>query len=129
LVYRPLTIQTLHTKCIQHHLTVERTAHGYNLIQCFFLPSLQKNGTDTITIPAGKWNASLYLQSEAMTASLIGDGEDLIFHFEDGSGGNPDNSESDSTRDLENCGGGGSTWGPTQIATDTDDAEMDDPSK
>ncbi|KKK50559.1 hypothetical protein LCGC14_3123800, partial [marine sediment metagenome] len=42
-----------------------------------------KNGTDTITIPAGKWNASLYLQSEAMTASLISDGEDLIFHFED----------------------------------------------
>ncbi len=62
-----------------------------------------KNGTDTITIPAGKWNASLYLQSEAMTASLIGEGEDMIFHLEDGDGVDPDNSESDATRDLQTC--------------------------
>ena len=69
------------------------------LLSSFFT----KNGTDTITIPAGKWNASLYLQSEAMTASLIGDGEDLIFHLEDGDGVNPDNSESSASRDLQIC--------------------------
>jgi len=69
------------------------------LLSSFFT----KNGTDTITIPAGKWNASLYLQSEAMTASLVGEGEDMIFHFEDGNGVDPDNSESDATRDLQTC--------------------------
>jgi len=70
-----------------------------------------KNGTDTITVPAGIWSASLYLQSEAMPTSLIGEDEDLIFHFEDGQNVNPDNSEGDSTRDLEGCGGVGcSGW-------------------
>ncbi len=62
-----------------------------------------KNGTDTITIPAGKWNASLYLQSEALPSSLNPNTaySNMTFHFEDGQGVNPDNSESDATRDLQ----------------------------
>jgi len=58
---------------------------------------------DAVTIPAGNWVTSLRIQSEAMPASLKNDGEDMIFHFEDGDGVNPDNSEGISNRDLELC--------------------------
>jgi len=79
-----------------------------------------KNGTDDITVPAGLWTASLQLQSEAMPGSLIGDDEDLIFHFEDGEGVDPDNSEGDSDRDLEGCG---ATSYTQEISTGSNDAE------
>ncbi len=65
------------------------------------------NGTKTITIPAGDWVASLTLRSEPVATSLPSGSdvdEDMIFHFEDGQGNNPVNSESDSDRDLEECG-------------------------
>lgn len=77
------------------------------------------NGTDTINTPTGNWVASLRLQSESMPASLVGDGESMIFHFDD-AGAAPDNSEGSSTRDLEGCGL--STFLKT-ITVGADDAE------
>ncbi len=69
------------------------------LLSSFFT----KNGIDTITIPAGKWNASLWLQSEALPSSLhpTNDISNMTFHFEDGPGVNPDNSQGDFSRDLQ----------------------------
>jgi len=59
---------------------------------------------NTITIPAGKWNASLALRSESVATDIQDQNEDMIFHFEDGDGVDPDNSEGDGNRDLEECG-------------------------
>jgi len=65
------------------------------------------NGSNNIIVPAGNWNASLWLRSAELPASLVNDNtEDMIFHFEDGDGVPPDNSESDSDRDLQSCGSG-----------------------
>ena len=64
---------------------------------------MTNNDTSQVIVPAGKWNASLTIQSEAMPPSLIGDNEGMIFHFEDGQAINPDNSEGDSSRDLLAC--------------------------
>jgi hypothetical protein len=61
------------------------------------------NGTLQITVPAGLWTASLQLQSEAMPQTLIADDEAMIFHFEDGSLQDPDNSEGAAARDLQGC--------------------------
>ena len=73
-----------------------------------------------MTVPAGIWTVSMRLQSEAMPNELIGKGEDLIFHFEDGPGIDPDNSESNSSRDLKGC-----TPEAYEIDAGTDDAEED----
>jgi len=68
------------------------------------------NGSQTITVPAGIWNASLALRSEPVGSS-VDTNYDMIFHFEDGQNINPDNSEGSSNRDLEGCGGVGcSGW-------------------
>ena len=58
------------------------------------------NGTNTVSIPTGNWIASLKLRSDAVPLSLQGDGESMIFHFEDGVGVNPDNSQGSANRDL-----------------------------
>jgi len=67
---------------------------------------MTNNGSNTITIPAGSWNASLALRSEPVATLLksINPGVDMIFHFEDGVGVDPDNSEGDNNRDLDACG-------------------------
>jgi len=84
---------------------------------------LTNNGSQTIIVPAGKWNASLTLRSAELPASLVNDNnEDMIFHFEDGDGVPPDNSESDSDRDLATCGPGTSI---VSVNEDDGDAEED----
>jgi hypothetical protein len=66
--------------------------------------SFTNNGSsNTITIPAGQWNASVALRSEAVATGIQDQFEDMIFHFEDGDGVDPDNSEGDANRDLETC--------------------------
>jgi len=72
---------------------------------------MTNNGSNTITIPAGNWVASLALRSEAVATGIQDQDEDMIFHMEDGDGVNPDNSEGDSSRDLtESTVGGGGGW-------------------
>ena len=86
-------------------------------------PQFWTNGaTADMTVPAGIWTVSMRLQSEAMPNELIGKGEDLIFHFEDGPGIDPDNSESKSSRDLEECG---LSQFQERIQATADDAEQD----
>jgi len=84
---------------------------------------MTNNGSNTITIPAGDWDASLAVRSDALPSSLLGEGESMIFHL-DASETNPDNSQADANRDLEGCG-------PITISDKTDssnhDAEMDIP--
>jgi len=58
------------------------------------------NGSAPVKIPTGNWIASLKLRSDAVPLSLQGDEESMIFHFEDGQGVNPDNSQGSATRDL-----------------------------
>jgi len=65
---------------------------------------MTNNGSTAITIPEGDWNLAMMLSAEPVPTSLKGDGEDLIYHFEDGDNEDPDNSEGDSSRDLEECG-------------------------
>lgn len=77
---------------------------------------LTKNSTKNITVDNGTWTASLQIQSAAVptTISSLTNGYDLIYHFEDGfSFSTIDNSESDSSRDLE----GGCDSDPTFTAT------------
>ncbi len=62
------------------------------------------NGTSAISVPAGKWNASLAIRSAPLPFDVSGDPIGMIFHMEDGAGVNPDNSEGDSSRDLTECG-------------------------
>jgi len=82
------------------------------------------NGSNIITIPAGNWNASLTLRSESLPDSLVGEGEGMIFHFEDGAGVNPANSvNDDQDRDLEPCGA--QIW-KQKIQATADDAEQDE---
>jgi hypothetical protein len=64
----------------------------------------------TITVPPGNWNASLALRSEAVATGLQDQNEDMIFHFEDGDGVDPDNSEGSAARDLEACSGNTVTY-------------------
>ncbi|MHA7647239.1 LamG-like jellyroll fold domain-containing protein [Nitrosopumilus sp. S4] len=62
------------------------------------------NGSKAISIPEGAWTVAMMLKSEEVPTSLKGDGVDMIFHFEDGDGAAPDNSEGSSSRDLDECG-------------------------
>lgn len=80
------------------------------------------NGSLAITVPAGKWNASLALRSEPVPTGLKDQNEDMIFHFEDGDGVPPDNSEGDGNRDLTNCG---LTTFQERISISANDAEQD----
>jgi len=63
---------------------------------------MTNNGSNTITIPAGNWVASLTLRSEAVATSIKDQDLDMIFHMDDGVGVDPDNSEGSSNRDIEN---------------------------
>ena len=83
------------------------------------------NGTDTVSIPTGNWIASLKLRSDAVPLSLQGDGESMIFHFEDGQGVNPDNSQGSANRDLKGCIQ--SQQSSIYVATGTDDATENRP--
>jgi hypothetical protein len=68
---------------------------------------LTNNGSDPVTIPEGNWNVALMAKSDPVPNSLdLGgsDKYDMIFHFEDGDGGDPDNSEGRAQLDLEECG-------------------------
>jgi len=76
------------------------------------------SAAEGITVPFGNWNVSMRLQSEAMPTILKGQGESLIFHFEDGDGADPDNSEGNSSRDLEGCAGVA-----YEVSENNDDAE------
>jgi len=84
---------------------------------------MTNNGSQTITIPAGNWNASLALRSEPVATLLksVTFREDMIFHFEDGVGTSADNSEGDNTRDLEGCG---TDRFQEDVDDDVDDAEQ-----
>ncbi|HEY8109245.1 MAG TPA: LamG-like jellyroll fold domain-containing protein [Candidatus Nitrosotenuis sp.] len=59
------------------------------------------NGTLPIIISQGVWNASLRYYSAAMPPNLLGEGEDMIHHFEES--GTPDDSAGNN--DLTKCGG------------------------
>lgn len=76
------------------------------------------NGTDTIVIPAGKWNASLNYITEFLPDSLIQSGNnqvDMIFHLNDNVDNEPDSTGN--TNGLDRCNGSSapqyfSTGGP-----------------
>src|SRR3990172_8585663 len=80
------------------------------------------NGTNPVSISQGSWTASLKIRSEAVPDRLlIGTREDMIFHFEDGQGANPDNSQGDAL-DLVPCGT--TTVASQPTVTSSDDAEQ-----
>ncbi|MCV0411557.1 LamG-like jellyroll fold domain-containing protein [Nitrosarchaeum sp.] len=81
-------------------------------------------GSNEINIPAGDWVTSLRLQSEAMPDSLVGEGEDMIFHFNTNSEVQ-DNSEGSSDRDIQGCASFTET---VQVNSSSDDAEQRNPS-
>ena len=83
---------------------------------------MTNNGSNTITIPAGDWDASLALRSEPVATGIKDQNEDMIFHFEDGDGVDPDNSVGESARDLEECG---LTTFSERTQAGTHDAEQD----
>jgi len=72
-------------------------------------PRFFTNNGSSASIPAGTWVRSLRLQSEAMPTSLVGEGESMIFHFEDGDNANPYNSQGNATRNLRPGSGVNST--------------------
>jgi len=82
------------------------------------------NGTDTVTIPAGNWVASLALRSEAVATSIQDQDEDMIFHMEDGVGVAPDNSQASSSRDLAGCDSIASGSFQEYIQISSNDAEQ-----
>ncbi|MCV0411637.1 LamG-like jellyroll fold domain-containing protein [Nitrosarchaeum sp.] len=84
-----------------------------------------QNTSNTVTIPAGDWVSSLRLQSGAVPASLVGDGEDMLFHFNTNSA-IQDNSEGTANADLEGCNP--ILVGPIAISASSDDAEQTNPS-
>ncbi len=90
----------------------------HNEIPHFFT----NNGSQTITVPAGDWDIAMQLKSQAVVDDTDSN-FDMIFHFEDGLGNDPDNSEGDSSRDLAGCGANEQTW---QVTADNNDAEEDD---
>jgi hypothetical protein len=64
------------------------------------------NGTNTITIPAGTWTASLNYLTEYLPDNLIQTGNnevDMIFHFNDNSNNEPDSAAK--TSGLTRCNG------------------------
>ncbi|HSD04161.1 MAG TPA: LamG-like jellyroll fold domain-containing protein, partial [Nitrosopumilaceae archaeon] len=72
----------------------------------------QNDTAPTINIPSGGWNAYLRYLSAPLPDSLLNEGENMIFHFENGPS-NPDDSTSDDL-DLELCTGGKQpTYEPT----------------
>jgi len=85
---------------------------------------LTNNGTDTVTIPAGNWVASLALRSEAVATGIQDQDVDMIFHMEDGDGVNPDNSEGSFSRDLASCGSTAPGSFQERIQARTNDAEQ-----
>lgn len=81
------------------------------------------NGSTSNTIPLGSYNVALMISSESIPRQLIDNNKnpDMIFHFEDGVGANPDNSQGDADRDLEACG---ATTFQERIQSTNDDAEQ-----
>jgi hypothetical protein len=69
---------------------------------------MTNNGTG-VTIPAGIWNASLWIDSAVNPLTAVsGPAPDIKYHMEDGDGVNPDNSVTSSTgSNLQECGGAG----------------------
>ena len=67
------------------------------------------NGSNSVIVPAGTWNATLWIDSaeDPITTGSPG-APDIKYHMEDGPGVNPDNSRTSSTgSDLTQCGGTG----------------------
>jgi hypothetical protein len=100
--------------------TWQTTDNEHNLVQTFAIKSaanvsldpfptplsfMTTNGSNTVTVPAGAWNATLWIDSATNPIQAVSsNAPDIKYHMEDGDGVNPDNSRVSSTStDLQAC--------------------------